>query len=155
MANGLSSWNPKVSCTPVLCNREQIVGNQTGPLAEPQSRQRLQSRDNLPLRPDNTKRWLTASSSTPSGWVSPGPPCHFYQREGQVVSAFVQVNGVQRTTALRRIGNSTFQPINGGSPISQRSTIRRTFNTLLLGTLIATPLTRQAHAYPSHKIDRD
>jgi len=133
-ANGLSSWNPKVSCTPVLVTVEQIVGNQTGPLGGATEQGSVFNPGiTSPYGPDNTKRWLTPSSSTPSGWVSPGPPCTFTNAKGQAVSAFVQVNGVQRDYRAEEDWNSTFQPINGGSPYPNGPQSDSTFNILTSG----------------------
>ena len=132
--SGLFSWNPKVSCAPVLVTMEQIVGNQTSPLGGATEQGSVFNPGiTSPYGPDNTKRWLTPSSSTPLGWVSPGPPCTFTNANGQVVSAFVQINGVQRGFRAEEDWNTTFQRINGGAPYPNGPQSDSTFNILTPG----------------------
>jgi hypothetical protein len=132
--SGLTSWNPKVGCTPVLVTVEQIVGNQTSPLGgATQQGSVFNPGITSPYGPDNTKRWLTPSSSTPPGWISPGPPCTFTNANGTVVSAFVQINGVQRGFRAEEDWNSTFQTINGGTPYPNGPQSDSTFNILTPG----------------------
>src|SRR6266480_2046777 len=115
-STGLTSWNPNVNCTPTLVTVEQIVGNQTGPQGgATQGGSVFNPGITSPYGPDNTKRWLTPSSSTPQGWTSPGPSCTIINANGQIVSAFVQVNGVQRGYRAEEDWNTSFMPINGGS----------------------------------------
>jgi hypothetical protein len=131
---GLTSWNPNVSCTPILVTVEQIVGNQTGALGgATQSGSIFNPGITSPYGPENTKRWLTPSSSTPPGWISPGPPCTITNAKGQIVSAFVQVNGVQRGFRAEEDWNSTFQTINGGAQYPNGPQSDTTFDVLTPG----------------------
>src|SRR5881227_2585915 len=130
-STGLTSWNPNVNCTPTPVTVEQIVGNQTGPQGGATQGGRVFNPGiTSPYGPDNTKRWLTQSSSTPPGWISPGPPCTFTNANGQVVSAFVQINGVQRGYRTEEDWNTTFQRINGGSLYPNGPQSDSTFNIL-------------------------
>ncbi|TMI70364.1 hypothetical protein E6H11_05230 [Candidatus Bathyarchaeota archaeon] len=132
--SGLFSWNPKVNCTAVLVSVEQIVGNQTGPQGGATEQGSVFNPGiTSPYGPENTKRWLTQSSSTPPGWISPGPPCTITNANGQLVSAFVQINGVQRGFRAEEDWNSTFQRINGGSPYPNGPQSDTTFNVLTPG----------------------
>jgi len=131
---GLFSWNPKVGCTPVLVTVEQIVGNQTGTLGGATEQGSVFNPGiTSPYGPDNTKRWLTPSSSTPAGWISPGPPCTLTNANGQIVSAFVQINGVQRSYRAEEDWNTTFQRINGGTAYPNGPQSDSTFNILTPG----------------------
>src|SRR5438093_3386737 len=133
-ANGLFSWNPKVSCTPVLVTVEQLVGNQTSSQGGATEQGSIFNPGiTSPYGPDNTKRWLTQSSSTPPGWISPGPPCTLTNANGQVVSAFVQINGVQRGYRAEEDWNTTFQQINGGALYPHGPHADSTFNILTPG----------------------
>src|SRR6266699_2062971 len=108
---GLVSWNPNVQCTPTLVTVEQILGNQPSPLGgATQGGSMFNPGTTSPYDPDNTKRWLTPTSSTPPGWISPGQPCTITNANGQVVSAFVQINGVQRGYRNEEDWNNTFTP---------------------------------------------
>jgi len=81
-----------------------------------------------PYGPENTKRWLSPTSSTPPGWISPGPPCTITNANGQVVSAFVQINGVQRGYRNEEDWNSSFMPVNGGTNYPNGPQSDSTFN---------------------------
>jgi len=132
--NGSYSWNPKVDCTPVLVTVEQVVGNQTGTLGGATEQGSVFNPGiTSPYGPENTKRWLTPSSSTPSGWISPGPPCTLTNANGQLVSAFVQINGVQRSYRDEQNWNTTFQQINGGTAYPNGPQSDSTFNILTPG----------------------
>jgi hypothetical protein len=156
-ASGLYSWNPKVGCTPVLVTVEQIVGNQTSPLGgATQQGSVFNPGITSPYGPENTKRWLTPSSSTLPGWISPGPPCTFTNANGQVVSAFVQINGVQRGFRAEEDWNSTFQTTNGGTPYPNGPQSDSTFNILTpgYGPCTSTNTTSCTHTLHS-EIDHD
>jgi len=113
---------------------EQIVGNQTGPQGgATQGGSIFNPGITSPYGPDNTKRWLTPSSSTPPGWTSPGPSCTITNANGQIVSAFVQVNGVQRGYRAEEDWNTSFMPINGGSQYLNGRQSDSTFNILTPG----------------------
>src|SRR3989442_4238755 len=126
---GLTSWNPNVNCTPVLVTIEQIIGNQSSPLGgATQSGSMFNPGTTSPYGPDNTKRWLSPTSSTPPGWKSPGQPCTFTNANGQVVSAFVQINNVQRGYRNEEDWNNTFMPVNGGAKYPNGPQSDSTFN---------------------------
>src|SRR5437773_11606706 len=151
-STGLTSWNPNVNCTPTLVTVEQIVGNQTGPQGgATQGGSAFNPGITSPYGPDNTKRWLTPSSSTPQGWTSPGPSCTIINANGQIVSAFVQVNGVQRGYRDEEDWNTSFMPINGGSQYLNGRQSDPTFNTLTPGygpcdSTVTTNCIHQLHA---------
>ncbi|HYU55230.1 MAG TPA: hypothetical protein VEL71_03315 [Candidatus Dormibacteraeota bacterium] len=155
-STGLTSWNPNVNCTPTLVTVEQIVGNQTGPQGgATQGGSVFNPGITSPYGPDNTKRWLTPSSSTPQGWTSPGPSCTIINANGQIVSAFVQVNGVQRGYRAEEDWNTSFMPINGGSQYPNGRQSDSTFNILTpgYGTCDSTNTTgcmHQLHAEIDH-----
>src|SRR5947209_46064 len=133
-STGSTSWNPNVNCTPTLVTVEQIVGNQTGPQGGATLGGSIFNPGiTSPYGPDNTKRWLTPSSSTPPGWTSPGPSCTITNANGQIVSAFVQVNGVQRGYRAEEDWNTSFMPINGGSQYLNGRQSDSTFNILTPG----------------------
>ena len=126
---GLVSWNPNVQCTPTLVTVEQILGNQPSPLGgATQGGSMFNPGTTSPYGPDNTKRWLTPTSSTPPGWISPGQPCTITNANGQVVSAFVQINGVQRGYRNEEDWNNTFMPVNGGTMYPNGPQSDTTFN---------------------------
>ena len=155
-STGLTSWNPNVNCTPTLVTVEQIVGNQTGPQGgATQGGSVFNPGITSPYGPGNTKRWLTPSSSTPQGWTSPGPSCTISNANGQIVSAFVQVNGVQRGYRAEEDWNTSFMPINGGSQYPNGRQSDSTFNILTpgYGTCQSTNTTscmHQLHAEIDH-----
>ena len=133
-ATGLTSWNPNVNCTPVLVTIEQLIGNQSSPLGgATQSGSMFNPGITSPYGPENTKRWLTPTSSTPHGWISPGPPCTFTNANGQVVSAFVQINNVQRGYRNEEDWNNTFMPVNGGTKYPNGPQSDSTFNVFTPG----------------------
>src|SRR2546427_8819758 len=57
----------------------------------------------------SAKRWLTPGP-TPSGWVSPGPPCTITNASGQVTSAFVEIIGSKGTISTMRTMLSSTTP---------------------------------------------
>src|SRR5438128_11639988 len=123
------SWNSKVQCTPLVVTVEQIIGNQSSPLGgATESGSMFNPGMTSPYGPENTKRWLTPTSSTPPGWISPGQPCTITNSNGQVVSAFVQINGVQRGYRNEEDWNNTFMPVNGGTRYPNGPQSDSTFN---------------------------
>src|SRR3989449_2350796 len=107
---GSGSWNPRVSCSsPWIVRITDITDNMTG----------SSSLTNSLFNPGITspvgtaKRWLTPGS-TPSGWVSPGPPCTITNSHGQV-SMFVEIDGVKRGTIGNGDCTGTYDPVNGGT----------------------------------------
>lgn len=132
--SGPLSWNPRVNCAPTVVTVEQILGNQTNARGgASESGSIFNPGITSPYGPDNAKRWLTASPTTPPGWVSPGPSCTITNAQGRVVSAFVQINGVQRGFRAEEDWNSTFQRINGGTPYTTGPQSDTTFNVLTPG----------------------
>src|SRR5690348_14184872 len=112
--SSISSWNPMVNCTPTVVTIEQVLGNQTNALGGASENGSIfNPGTSSPLGPSNAASWLTASSSTPPGWIAPGPSCTITNSQGQVVSAFVQINGVQRSYRSETNYNDKFVPING------------------------------------------
>ena len=133
MINGpvsaLYSWNPNVNCVPMVVTIEQILGNQTNSQGGASMNGSMFSPGiTSPYGAANAKSWLTPSSTTPPGWISPGPSCTVTNVQGQVVSAFVQINGVQRDYRNDNNWNSTFQPINGGSAYRTNAQSDTSFN---------------------------
>ena len=125
----LTSWNPNVNCTPVLVTIEQIIGNQSSPLGGATlGGSMFNPGTTSPYGQENTKRWLSPTSSTPPGWISPGQPCTMTNANGQVVSAFVQINGVQRGYRNEEDWNSSFMPVNGGTKYPNGPQSDSTFN---------------------------
>jgi hypothetical protein len=134
VTSSISSWNPMVNCTPTVVTVEQILGNQTNALGGASENGSIYNPGiTSPYGPENTKRWLTPSSSTPPGWISPGPSCTITNAQGQVVSAFVQINGVQRGYRAEEDWNSSFMPINGGTAYRNGQQSDSTFNILTAG----------------------
>src|SRR6266516_664337 len=62
------------------------------------------------------KRWLTPGA-TPPGWHSPGPPCTITNSRGQVVAAFVEIDGVGRAFWNYNDCRTSYDTINGGTPL--------------------------------------
>src|SRR2546422_153998 len=105
------SWNPRFSCSPAIVKINDITANSTGSTSygiSPFS-------PGLTSETGSAKRWLTAGS-TPPGWVSPGPPCTITDKQGKVVSIFVEVDNVRATSAFvaETDCSSTFNTVNGG-----------------------------------------
>src|SRR3989449_591752 len=106
-----SSWNPRVSCSPAIVKINDITANSTGSTSYSIS----PFSPGLTSETGSAKRWLTAGS-TPPGWVSPGPPCTITDKQGKVVSIFVEVDNVRATSAFvaETDCSSTFNTVNGG-----------------------------------------
>jgi hypothetical protein len=107
---GSGSWNPKVSCSsPWIVRVTDITVNMTG----------SSSLSNSMFNPGITspvgtaKRWLTPGS-TPSGWVSPGPPCTITNSHGEV-AMFVEIDGVKRVSLVNEDCTGSYDAVNGGS----------------------------------------
>jgi len=155
--SGLSSWNPNVKCTPIVVTVEQILGNQTNSLGGATENGSIFNPGiTSSYGPDNTKRWLTPSSMTPPGWVSPGPPCTITNAQGQVVSAFVQINGVERSYPGDFNWNQAFVPINGGANYTNGLQSDTAFNVLTPGYSLCTSANTTNCMHMIHvQIDRD
>jgi hypothetical protein len=116
------SWNPAVTCTPLVVRITDITGNKTG----------SDSFSASPFIPGITtsvtngvaKRWLTPGA-TPPGWASPGPPCIVNNSKG-TTSLFVQINGVERNDLTDEDFATTYGTVNGGS--THMNTSDTTFN---------------------------
>lgn len=111
-----TSWNPKVACTPWVVSIEQILGSQTNSSGGATESGSVFSPGILANGIPNgeAKRWLTPGPSTPPTWVPPGPSCMITNADGQLVSAFVEVRGVQRGFLLNEDYSPTFDAVNGG-----------------------------------------
>jgi len=109
------SWNPRVSCSPALVKIDDITANSTGSTSYSTS----PFSPGLTSQTGSAKRWLTAGS-TPPGWVSPGPPCTITDKQGKVVSIFVEIDNVRVTSAFvaETDCSSTFNTVNGGGAYS-------------------------------------
>lgn len=105
------SWNPMITCTPLVVRITDITANSTQDTSFSSS----------PFTPGITttvtgghaKRWLTPGP-TPPGWVSPGPPCTVTNSFG-TTSLFVQINGVERNDLTNEDYVTTYDPVNGGT----------------------------------------
>src|SRR6266571_1756786 len=133
----LVSWNPKVPCTPLLETVEQIIGNQTNSKGGASESGSIFSPGitNSTYGPDNTKSWLSNSTSTPPGWKRPGTPCVITNSQGDVISAFVQINGVQRDfiNFSASTPSTQFKTINGGTTYPNGAQSDSSFNILTPG----------------------
>ena len=156
-AGGLSSWNPKVNCAPIVVTVEQILGSQTNSLGGATENGSIFNPGiTSSYGPDNTKRWLTPSSTTPPGWVPPGPPCTITNAQGQVVSAFVQINGVERSYPGDFNWNQAFVPLNGGANYTNGLQSDTAFNVLTPGYSLCTSTNTTNCMHMIHvQIDRD
>jgi PKD repeat protein len=96
----LLSWNPKVPCTPIAVTVEQVVGNLPNPLG----------------------------GATEAGSVfNPGvpnkraldQPCTITNANGQVISAFVQINNIlmSSTSPQEEDCSTSYDAKNGGGPL--------------------------------------
>ena len=156
-ATGLSSWNPNVNCTPIVVTVEQVLGSQTNSQGGATENGSIFNPGiTSSYGPDNTKRWLTPSSMTPPGWVPPGPPCTITNAQGQVVSAFVQINGVERSYPGDFNWNQAFAPINGGGNYTNGLQSDTAFNVLTPGYSLCTSTNTTNCMHMIHvQIDRD
>ena len=155
--SGSSSWNPNVNCTPSVVTIEQVLGSQTNSLGGATENSSIFNPGiTSPYGPDDTKRWLTPSSMTPPGWVSPGPPCTITNAEGQVVSAFVQIDGVERSYPGDFNWDQTFASINGGTNYLNGLQSDTAFNVLTPGYSLCTSTNTTNCMHMIHvQIDRD
>ena len=127
------SWSPLVHCTsPWIVRISDITDNMT----------QIASYNNSTFSPgillpsgfvDNAsdggvKRWLTSGDSAiqpPLGWMSPGPAggaCTITNLKGQVVTAFVEIDGIKRSDIKTGDCNDynntkSYDPINGEGPM--------------------------------------
>ena len=133
----LVSWNPKVPCTPLVETVEQVIGNQTNSKGGASESGSIFSPGitNSTYGPDNTKSWLTNSTSTPPGWKRPGTPCVMTNSQGDAISAFVQINGVQRDfiNFSASAPSTQFKTINGGTTYPNGAQSDSSFNILTPG----------------------
>src|SRR5260370_37418732 len=104
------SWNSNVNCTPTTVRISDITANQTG----------TTSFNTSPFSPGITttvsggvaKRWLTPGP-TPSGWHSPGPACTITNNKGQSQGVFVEIDGIERASAVYEDSSSSYDATNG------------------------------------------
>ena len=115
------SWNPKVNCKPQVVTISDITDNLVG----------MASYDHSIFSPGITsstgqvKRWLTNATgdTLPHGWQPPGPPCSITNSKGQVISSFVEIDGVALSGLLNDQDCSTkYDPLNGGSALPNGAT---------------------------------
>src|SRR2546425_87987 len=108
-----SSWNPGVTCSPMVVTVEQVLGTQANSMGgATENGSMFNPGITSPL--GSAKRWLTPGP-TPSGWVSPGPPCTITNASGQVTSAFVEIHRIQRNYLYNEDYAVQYDPVNGGS----------------------------------------
>ncbi|TAL47313.1 hypothetical protein EPN87_03225, partial [archaeon] len=123
-----TSWNPKVSCTPVKVKISDITADSTG----------SDSFTNSPFTPgiklpsgapsgSNAKRWLT-DGNTPPGWISPGPPCTITNNDGDIVGVFAEIDGVKYGDLMTEDFGHSYNTINGGGSWGNDSWGDTTFN---------------------------
>src|SRR5207249_2569114 len=111
-----SSWNPRVSCTASVVTIEQILGNQNNSFGGATESGSIFNPGILAKSPGDAKRWLA-------------PPCAMTNADGQGVSAFVEIVGVQRGFLLNEDYSVHFDPVNGGGPYPNgMNTSDTTFN---------------------------
>ncbi len=111
-----SSWNPRVSCTASVVTIEQILGNQNNSFGGATESGSIFNPGILAKSPGDAKRWLA-------------PPCTITNADGQGVSTFVEIVGVQRGFLLNEDYSVHFDPVNGGGPYPNgMNTSDTTFN---------------------------
>ncbi len=123
ITNSTFSWNPRITCAPLVVRITDITANQTQGASFTAS----------PFSPGITttvtggvaKRWLTPGP-TPPGWVTPGPPCTVTNSKG-TTSLFVQINGVERNDLTNEDWSNIYDPTNGGT-VHSDLTSDTTFN---------------------------
>lgn len=110
-----TSWNPKVSCTPIIVRISDITANATGETSYLNSifNPGITVPSDAP-RGTLARRWLTGGAATPQGWIAPGPPCTITNSKGQVIGVFVEIDGVKREKIVTEDYNSSYNSINGG-----------------------------------------
>src|SRR6266566_3158650 len=121
----VGSWNSNVNCTPTTVRISDITANQTG----------TTSFNTSPFSPGITttvsggdaKRWLTPGP-TPSGWHSPGPACTITNNFGNQQGVFVEIDGVQRASAVFEDSSTSYDPTNGGGSYGGATVNDFTFN---------------------------
>ncbi len=106
-----SSWNPRVTCTPLVVRVTDITANYTGSASF--STSRFSPGTTPPVSGGDSKRWLTPGS-TPAGWVGPGPPCTVTNSKG-TTSLFVEIDGVKRSSLTNEDWSNLYDPVNGGN----------------------------------------
>src|SRR5215467_4270236 len=119
------SWNSNVPCTPVTVRISDITSGATG----------TTSFNNSPFSPGITtsvsggvaKRWLTPGP-TPSGWHSPGPACTITNNKGQSQGVFVEIDGIERASAVYEDSSTSYDATNGGGSYGGGTFNDHTFN---------------------------
>lgn len=111
------SWNPNVPCSsPWIVRISDITDNMTGSSSYSNSLFSPGITENPYISgSQGAKRWLTPGA-TPSGWHSPGPSCTITNSKGQVVAAFVEINGVGRAFWNYQDCSASYDTVNGGTP---------------------------------------
>ena len=110
------SWNPRVPCSsPWIVRISDITDNMTGTASYNNSLFSPGITENPYVTGSaGAKRWLTPGA-TPSGWHSPGPSCTITNSRGQVVAAFVEIDGVGRAFWSYEDCGTKYDSVNGGS----------------------------------------
>src|SRR2546430_2194480 len=93
------SWKPMLNCTASVVTNEQNLGNQNKSFGGATERGSIFNPGILAKSPGDAKRWLA-------------PPCAMTNADGQVVSAFVEIVGVQRGFLLNEDYSVHFDPVN-------------------------------------------
>ncbi len=116
------SWNPKVPCSsPWIVRVSDITDNMTGTSSYNNSSFSPGIKESPPLSSfvtgsQGAKRWLTPGA-TPPGWYSPGPSCTITNKQGQIVAAFVEIDGLGRGPVSYNDCRTSYDMVNGGSSL--------------------------------------
>src|SRR6059058_4437807 len=110
-----ASWNPRVNCTASVVTIEQILGTQTSPLGGAAEGGSVYNPGITAPGLGDAKRWLTPGP-TPTRWTPPGPSCNMTNADGLIVSAFVEIRGVQRGFVANEDYSVRFDQVNGATP---------------------------------------
>ncbi|MBO0887751.1 Ig-like domain repeat protein, partial [Candidatus Bathyarchaeota archaeon] len=154
-----ASWNPRVSCTASVVTIEQILGTQSTPQGgATQTGSIFSPGITAPVVNGEPKRWLTPGP-TPPNWLSNGPQCNITNADGQVISTFVEIRGVQRGYVLNEdySPNLHYDPVNGGGPYpTGTNSSDSTFNIFTPGYGICNSTNTTGCMHTIHiEIDRD
>jgi uncharacterized membrane protein len=107
---GPGSWNARVPCSsPWIVRITDITDNKTGSASQTSSL----FNPGITSPVGSAKRWLTPGS-TPTGWVSPGPPCTITNSNGKI-AVFVQIDGVRRGGVTDEDCAGRYDLVNGGT----------------------------------------
>jgi len=119
-----ASWNPRVSCAPIVVRITDITVNQTQTGSF--SASAFSPGITTTVLNGIAKRWLTPGP-TPPGWVSPGPPCTVTNSKG-TTSLFVEIDGIGRSSLTNEDWSTLYDTTNGGNTHPALNTSDTTFN---------------------------